>query len=82
MAVGMGLYEAEVRFYEEIAPRLGLAIPRMHWGEVNAPTGRFTLVLDDLSGGADVGDMVAGCEPEQAALAIGCSSSEGTLVLG
>jgi hypothetical protein len=70
MAAAMGLYEAEVRFYEEIAPRLGPAIPRMHWGAVDAPAGRFTLVLDDLSGVADVGNMVAGCGPEQAALAI------------
>jgi len=71
MAEAMGLYEAEVRFYEEIASRLGPAIPRMHWGAVDAPGGRFTLVLDDLSGDADVGNMVAGCGPERAALAIG-----------
>jgi aminoglycoside/choline kinase family phosphotransferase len=70
MAVAMGLYEAEVRFYEEIAPRLGLAIPTMHWGAVDAPAGRFTLVLDDLSDAAEVGNMVAGCGLEQAALAI------------
>jgi aminoglycoside phosphotransferase (APT) family kinase protein len=70
MAAALGLYEAEVRFYEEIAPRLGPAIPRMHWGAVDAPAGRFTLVLDDLSGAAEVGNMVAGCAPEQAALAI------------
>jgi hypothetical protein len=71
LAVAMGLYEAEVRFYEEIAPRLGPAIPRMLWGDVDASTGRFTLVLDDLSGVADVGNMVAGCGAERAALAMG-----------
>jgi hypothetical protein len=70
MAAAMGLYEAEVRFYEEIAPRLGPAVPRMHWGATDAPAGRFTLVLDDLSGTADVGNMVAGCGPQHAALAI------------
>jgi hypothetical protein len=70
MAVAMGLYEAEVRFYEEIAPRLGAAIPRMHWGAVDPPVGRFTLVIDDLSRDADVGNMVAGCGADQAALAI------------
>jgi hypothetical protein len=70
MATAMGLYEAEVRFYEEIAPRLGPAIPRMHWGGVHVAAGRFTLVLDDLSETADVGNMVAGCGPEHAALAI------------
>lgn len=71
MAAAMGLYEAEVRFYEEIAPRLGPAIPRMHWGAIDAPAARFTLVLDDLSGAAGVGNMVAGCGPAEAALAIG-----------
>jgi hypothetical protein len=70
MAAAMGLYEAEVRFYEEIAPRLGPAIPAMHFGAVDAAAGRFTLVLDDLSGIADVGNMVEGCGPEEAGLAI------------
>jgi hypothetical protein len=71
MAQAMGLYETEVQFYKEVAPRLGPAIPRLHWGKVDAEaTGRFTLVLDDLTQGSEVGDMVAGCSLEQAALAI------------
>jgi hypothetical protein len=70
MGVAMGLYEAEVRFYQEIAGRLGPSIPTMHWGEVDPRTGRFTLVLDDLTGTSQVGDMVAGCSLEQAALAM------------
>jgi hypothetical protein len=71
MAQAMGLYETEVRFYKEVAPRLGPAIPRMHWGKVDAKAaGRFTLVLDDLTQGSEVGDMVAGCSLEHAALAI------------
>lgn len=70
MGVAMGLYEAEVRFYQEIAGRLGPSVPRMHWGEVDPPTGRFTLVLDDLTRTSQVGDMVAGCSLEQAALAM------------
>jgi hypothetical protein len=70
MGQAMGLYETEVHFYEEVAPRLGPAIPSMHWGKVDAEAGRFTLVLDDLTQGSEVGDMVAGCSLEQAALAI------------
>jgi hypothetical protein len=58
----MGLYEAEVRFYEEIAPRLGPAIPRAYWG---------ALVLEDLTEGWQVGDMVTGCTDQQARLAVG-----------
>jgi hypothetical protein len=70
MGVAMGLYEAEVRFYTEVAPRLGAVIPRMHWGAVEPEAGRFTLVLDALTGSCQVGDMVAGGSLEQAALAI------------
>jgi len=69
LGVVMGVYEAEVRFYREIAPRVEVASPRMHWSALEPETGRFTLVLDDLSPSAKVGDMVAGCGPERAALA-------------
>jgi hypothetical protein len=70
MATAMGLYEGEVRFYTEVAPRLGPEVPKMHWGGVDGD-GRFTLVLADLSDSSEVGDMVAGCQAEHAALAIG-----------
>ncbi|MHB8691601.1 MAG: phosphotransferase [Solirubrobacteraceae bacterium] len=66
----MGIYESEVRFYHEIAPLLGRPIPRMHWGDVEPASGRFTLVIDDLSPTATVGDMVGGGTVEQAELAI------------
>jgi aminoglycoside/choline kinase family phosphotransferase len=59
-----------VRFYTEIAPRLGPEVPRMHWGDVDGD-GRFTLVLDDLTASAQVGDMIAGCDADHAALALG-----------
>ncbi len=67
----MGIYESEVRFYQEIAPRLGGTVPAMHWGEVEPDSGRFTLVLEDLQVTSDVGDMVAGGTLDQAELAIG-----------
>jgi hypothetical protein len=70
MGAAMGLYDTEVHFYKEVAPRLGPAIPRMHWGEVDAEAGRFTLLLDDLTQSSEVGDMVAGCSLERAAIAI------------
>lgn len=70
VGVAVGVYEAEVRFYQDIAPLVGVTAPRMHWGAVEPETGRFTLVLDDLSQSATVGDMVAGGTVEQAALAL------------
>jgi Phosphotransferase enzyme family len=70
MGAAMGIYESEVRFYQEIAPRVGAAIPTMHYGDVEAASGRFTLVIEDLGPTSDVGDMVRGGTLEQAELAI------------
>ena len=69
MAMAMGLYEAEIRFYEEIAPRLGATVLTAHHADYD-PDGRFILVLDDLTGSAEVGDMVSGCDADRAAVAI------------
>jgi aminoglycoside phosphotransferase (APT) family kinase protein len=70
LATGMGFYRSEVRFYEEVAPRVDIAVPRVYWSAVEEATGRFTLVIEDLSGIAESGDMLVGATPEQAALAI------------
>jgi hypothetical protein len=70
LGIAIGAYEAEVRFYEEVAPQVGVSIPRRYWGGVEPGTGRFTLVLEDLSGCAEVGDAIAGGTPEQAAAAL------------
>jgi hypothetical protein len=69
IGIAMGLYESEVRFYKEIAPLAGITVPRMHWADVEADTGRITLVIDDLTGSCEVGDMIAKATPEQAELA-------------
>jgi hypothetical protein len=66
----MGVYEAEVRFYQEIAPRVAARIPRLHCGAVDPESGRFTLVIDDLSASSVPGDMIAGGTVEQAAMAV------------
>ena len=67
----MGIYESEVRFYDEIAPTLGDVVPDVYWGDVEASSGRFTLLIEDLTQTATVGDMVDGGTIEQANLAIG-----------
>jgi hypothetical protein len=69
VGIAMGLYESEVRFYQEIAPRVDAAIPRLHWADVEPDSGRITLVIDDLTTCAEVGDMIARSTPEQAELA-------------
>lgn len=70
MGVAMGVYRSEVRFYEQVAPLVDASVPTPHWSALEEETGRFTLVLDDLTGVTEVGDMIAGATPEQADLAI------------
>ena len=46
----MGLYELEVRFYRDIAPRLPkMSIPKCYTAQFDDDTGRFVLVIEDLS---------------------------------
>lgn len=70
LGVGIGAYEAEVRFYQEVAPRSSIAVPQLYWGSFEPGTGRVTLVLEDLSQDWQVGDAVAGGTVEQAQAAL------------
>ncbi|MGH3970503.1 MAG: phosphotransferase, partial [Mycobacterium sp.] len=67
--VGLGLYEREVRFYRDIAPRLtGPVAPCYHAG-FDASAGVFDVLLGDADP-ADVGDEIRGATPAQARLAV------------
>lgn len=45
-----GMYELEVHFYRDIAPRLtNMSLPKSYFAQIDEQTGRFTLVLEDLS---------------------------------
>jgi hypothetical protein len=70
LAVGMGFYESEVRFDQDLLPLVGVATPRCYWGDIEAATGRLTLVLEDLSDGWEPGDGVNGGTPEQVQAAL------------
>jgi hypothetical protein len=67
-ATGLALraYEIEIRFYREIAARVGARVPAAYVAEVEAETGWFTLLLEDIVGAAQ-GDQIAACTPEVAA---------------
>jgi Ecdysteroid kinase-like family len=67
--VGLGVYEREIRFYQELAPRIGGPLPQCHMAAMDAGEGWFTLVLEDVAPAAQ-GDQIAGCGIEQAGLAI------------
>src|SRR4051812_41081321 len=70
-ATGLALrsYEIEVRFYQEIAPTVGIRTPHCHLAEIETDTGWFTLVLEDMAP-AQQGDQLAGCSADHAAIAL------------
>jgi hypothetical protein len=60
VAKAMGLYEQEVRFYQDIAPLVpDLSIPTCYLAEIEDGA-RFTLVLEDFGGRTKPGDAFAG----------------------
>jgi hypothetical protein len=65
----LGLYEREVRFYGDIAPRLAGPIAPCYHAAVDTATGVFDLLLGD-AGPAVVGDEIAGATTEQARLGV------------
>src|ERR1700730_14072383 len=65
----LGLYEREVRFYGDIAPRLGGPIAPCYHAAVDTVTGVFDLLLGD-AGPAVVGDEITGATPEQARIGV------------
>jgi len=69
----LGLYEREVRFYSEIAPRLartaGAPIARCYHASHQPDTGMFALLLDDAAP-AEVGNEIAGAGLGEAKLAL------------
>lgn len=68
-ATGLALraYEVEVRFYREVATTLDVRVPACFHADVDASTGAFTLLLEDLAP-AQQGDHFAGVDVPTAAL--------------
>jgi hypothetical protein len=79
--VGLGIYAREVRFYDELAPRIGGPLPACALARYDEFEGWFTLLLEDAVG-AEAGDQIAGCSVEQARLAIGALARLHAPVLG
>ena len=64
--VGLGAYEREVRFYRELAPRLGDGhLAACHAVRFDEREGWFTLVLEDVAPAVQ-GDQIAGCTVAEA----------------
>ncbi|MEM7218453.1 MAG: phosphotransferase [Pseudomonadota bacterium] len=67
--VALGMFEAEVRFYRELAPRVPAGLPAIHHADINPGSAEFVIVMEDLSELSMV-DQVAGMSPAQAAAAV------------
>ncbi|HLZ69277.1 MAG TPA: phosphotransferase [Dehalococcoidia bacterium] len=67
MANAFGFYAKEVRFYRELAARVSLPAPACWYSALEEASGDFVLLLEDL-GAARLGDQLAGCTVEEAAL--------------
>lgn len=67
--LALGLYEREVRFYTDIAPRIGGPVAPCHSAGYDGETGAFHLLLGDAAP-ATVGDEIRGATIEQATLAL------------
>jgi len=74
IANALGIYERELRFYEEVVDDLAFRTPICHHiqrdevqrDDANDGSGRFVLVIEDLGGEFVVGDQVVGATQAQA----------------
>lgn len=67
--VALGMYEAEVRFYNELAPRTPSGLPRVDHARIVSGTADFVIVMEDLSGLRQV-EQTAGMSVDQALAAV------------
>lgn len=68
-AVAMGIYEREVMFYRDLAPRLHIALPKIYYSDVAANGADFLILMENLAP-AVPGDQLVGCSPEVARAAV------------
>ena len=67
--IGLGIYEREILFYREVAPRIGGPLSICHVSVLDPSEGWFTLLLEDAAPAVQ-GDQIAGCTVEEARLAL------------
>src|SRR5207302_8122544 len=62
-------YEAEVRFYQQVAGTVDIRTPAVYYADIDVDTGSFVLRLEDMAP-ARQGDQIAGCSVEEAHVAL------------
>lgn len=63
--VGLGMYEAEIRFMRELDANTTVRTPRVFLADIVSGTAEFVVVMEDL-GHLVMGDQVEGVSPQQA----------------
>lgn len=69
LALAMGYYECEHRFYAEVAGKCALRTPRSWFSAADATTGRYALIIEDV-GAYERVDQMDGADPEHAAAVV------------
>ncbi|MGK0221237.1 MAG: hypothetical protein ACI9ON_000472 [Limisphaerales bacterium] len=67
--VALGMFEAEVKFYKELAPSMPVGLPKIHLAEINTGTAEFVIVMEDLCD-LELVDQTVGMTAEQASAAV------------
>lgn len=67
--IGLGMYEAECRFYAELGPRTPSGLPKVFRSEIVSGTGDFVIVMEDLGRLTQV-DQATGMSVPQAFAAV------------
>jgi len=70
----LGLYLRETRFYQEVAPRIGSAVPTTLFADVSADGAIFCLLFEDLAP-ARGGDQLSGCSVADAEAALDAAAA-------
>jgi hypothetical protein len=47
--VALGMFEAEIKFYNELAPSVPVGVPKIYHTDINPGTAEFVIVMEDLS---------------------------------
>ncbi|MEV5551879.1 phosphotransferase [Streptomyces sp. NPDC052309] len=68
-AMQFELYEREVRFYQQIASKVGIRTPRCYGADIDVPAGTFVLLLEDLAP-ADTVNNLDELNPDHASAAL------------
>jgi hypothetical protein len=67
--IALGMYEAEVRFLNEMADRTPVRLPKIYFAEIVSGTADFAIVMEDL-GHLEIGDQIKGLPVAQARAAL------------